>query len=70
MSRIKQLSKDSIIYGLGGGLVKGFSFFLLPIYTSIFSPSDYGKIEMIVVITSFLSAILIIGMDSAQSFLW
>lgn len=68
MSRIKQLSKDSIIYGLGGSLVKGISFFLLPVYTRIFTPSDYGKIEMLTVITSFLCAILIVGMDSAQSF--
>ncbi|MBX9780060.1 MAG: oligosaccharide flippase family protein [Chitinophagaceae bacterium] len=68
MNRLKQLSKDSVIYGLGGVLGKGVSFFLLPIYTRIFTPSDYGNIEMMSVIISLLSVILSIGLDSAQSF--
>jgi O-antigen/teichoic acid export membrane protein len=67
MSRIRQLGKDSIIYGLGGVLAKSLSFFLLPIYTRIFSPAEYGTIEMLVVISSFLAAFLVMGMDSAQS---
>lgn len=67
MSRLKQLGKDSLIYGVGGILAKGLSFFLLPVYTRIFSPADYGTIEMLTVISSFLAAILVMGMDSAQS---
>jgi O-antigen/teichoic acid export membrane protein len=67
MSRLKQLGKDSIIYGVGGVLAKGVSFFLLPIYTRIFTPADYGTIEMLTVISGFLGAILVMGMDSAQS---
>jgi len=68
LSRLKQLSKDSIIYGLGGVLGKGVSFFLLPLYTRIFTTGDFGNIEMMSVIMSFISAILSIGLDSAQSF--
>ena len=68
MNRIKQLSKDSLIYGIGGAVGKGISFFLLPIYTRIFSPSDYGNIEMLSIIVSLLSAFLVMGLDSAQSF--
>ena len=67
LNRLKQLGKDSIIYGLGGILAKSVSFFMLPIYTRIFSPSDYGTIEMLTVISSFVGAILAMGMDSAQS---
>jgi O-antigen/teichoic acid export membrane protein len=67
VDRIKQLGKDSIIYGLGGILAKSISFFLLPIYTKIFTPSDYGTVEMLTVISSFLGAIMILGLDSAQS---
>lgn len=68
MSRLKQLGKDSVIYGVGGVIGKGISFFLLPIYTRIFTPADYGTIEMMMVIVSFLTAFLVMGMDSAQSF--
>lgn len=67
MSRLKQLGKDSLIYGIGGILAKGVSFLLLPVYTRIFTPSDYGTIEMLTVISSFLATILVMGMDSAQS---
>lgn len=67
MSRLKQLGKDSVVYGLGGILAKSVSFFTLPVYTRIFTPADYGTIEMLVVLSSFVGAILVMGMDSAQS---
>lgn len=68
MSRLNQLFKDSVIYGFGGAFVKSISFLMLPIYTRIFTPQEYGSIEMMVIIISFLIAILIMGMDSAQSY--
>lgn len=67
MSRLKQLGKDSIIYGVGGILAKSVAFLLLPVFTHIFSPVEYGIIEMLTVISSFLAAIMVMGMDSAQS---
>src|ERR1700746_3211778 len=68
MSRLSQLGRDSVVYGLGAILAKGIAFFLLPVYTRIFSPADYGAIELLTVIAAFLSALLVMGMDSAQSF--
>jgi O-antigen/teichoic acid export membrane protein len=68
VKRLHQLGKDSLVYGLGAILAKGIGFFLLPIYTRIFTPADYGTIEMLTVIASFFSAFLAMGMDSAQSF--
>src|SRR5689334_11808469 len=67
-SRLRQLGRDSLIYGVGAIAAKGIVFFLLPVYTRIFSPADYGVIEMLTVIASLLSALLVMGMDSAQSF--
>ena len=67
-ARLRQLGKDSVIYGLGGMIAKGLSFLLLPLYTRFFPPADYGRIETLVVINSFLAAVLVMGMDSAQSF--
>lgn len=68
MSRLRQLGKDSLVYGFGAILAKGVGFFLLPIYTRIFTPAEYGTIEMLSVIASFLGAVLVMGLDSAQSF--
>ncbi len=67
-SKLKQLGKDSLIYGVGGVAAKGISFFLLPIYTRLFTPTEYGIIEMLTVLSSFLATLLTMGMDSAQSF--
>ena len=67
-SRLKQLGKDSVVYGLGAVLAKGVGFLLLPIYTRVFTPEDYGAITMLTVIGSFLGAFLAMGMDASQSF--
>src|SRR5262249_9346966 len=56
-----------LIYGLGAVVAKGVGLLLLPVYTRIFPPSDYGTIEMLSTIASLLSALLAMGMDSAQS---
>lgn len=68
IKKIKQLSKDSLIYGIGGVAVKGLSFFTMPIYTRIFLPEEYGALETVNLISSFLGAFLYLGLDSALSF--
>ncbi len=68
MGTLKKLGIDSLVYGLGGGLSKGIVFIMLPIYTRFFSPSDFGNIEIINIITVLLNIILVFGMDSTQSY--
>ncbi|MCP4367450.1 MAG: oligosaccharide flippase family protein [Deltaproteobacteria bacterium] len=65
---LKQLGKDSIAYGVGGILAKAMIFLLMPVYTRIFSPADYGTITMLTVLTSFLGAVLTMGMGATQTF--
>ncbi|MFT3892221.1 MAG: hypothetical protein QM730_11355 [Anaerolineales bacterium] len=62
------MEKNSIVYGLGGVIARGMGFFLLPLYTRFFTPSDYGTIDALNIVNSLLGAVLILGMDSAQSF--
>ena len=68
MSRLRQLGKDSLVYGFGAVFAKGVGFLLLPIYTRVFTPAEYGTIEMLSVIASFLGAVLTMGLDAAQSY--
>lgn len=68
VNRIKQLMSDSVIYGLGGVLSRSISFLMLPIYTRVFTTEEYGNIEMLVVVSSLLAALMTVGQDSAQSF--
>ena len=42
MKLLKQLGGDALVYGFGGAIAKGLSFLLLPIYTRIFTPAEYG----------------------------
>lgn len=67
-TKIKQLGKDSIVYGFGDVAGKAILLFLLPIYTRIFAPAEYGAIEALTMLNNFLSIFLMMGMDGAQSF--
>ena len=68
MTRLRQLGKDSIVYGIGRMVSQGIGLFLLPVYTRIFSPGEYGTVETMMLLIKLLSAVLVMGMDSAQSF--
>ncbi|WP_022851604.1 lipopolysaccharide biosynthesis protein [Limisalsivibrio acetivorans] len=64
----KQLLSDSAVYGAGMVSIKAISFLTLPIYTRIFSPEQFGAIEMLSIIGTFIALIMNSGMDSAQSY--
>ena len=55
---IKQFIKDTGIYGVAGLISKGVSFFLLPLYTRVLSPGDYGIIDILAVFYSVVSVTL------------
>ena len=59
------LSKDSLIYGLGNAILNIMAILVAPIMTRIFVPADYGTITLIAAVISFLSYLLIFGMDGA-----
>ena len=64
----KQLIKDSFIYGLRNYFFSWNHFFTLPLYTKLFSPSDYGRIDLVNTIGLLFNIIFIMGMDSTQGF--
>ena len=65
---LRQLGKDSIVYGIGGAISAALAFLLVPILTRIFTPAEYGALEMLLVISGFASLLLTLGLDAAQSF--
>lgn len=65
IENLKRLSKDSIIYGIGNAIEFAAGLILLPILTKIFTPEDYGVIDTVVTIISFLSLIIFLGLNSA-----
>jgi O-antigen/teichoic acid export membrane protein len=62
------LYKDILIFGIATLLIKSVNLFLVPIYTRFFSPIEYGLLEILSIVSFFLSEIIVMGSDSAQSF--
>jgi O-antigen/teichoic acid export membrane protein len=68
VEKFKRLLKDSFIYGLERYLAAFAGVFLVPVYTRIFTPDDYGVIEVINTIISIVAVFAVLGMDSALAF--
>ena len=63
--RLLFLFKDTIIYGGAAAISRAFSLITFPILARHFSVSDYGQLDFLLVISGFLSTLLIFGQDSA-----
>ena len=62
---IKSLGKESLIYGTGHVLARLITFLLLPIYTHVFSPEEYGVISLAYAFMGFSLMLYRYGMDTA-----
>ena len=62
---IKILGKESLIYGTGHVLARLITFLLLPIYTHVFSPEEYGVISLAYAFMGFSMMFYRYGMDTA-----
>ena len=67
MSSIKELSKDTLIYGVGTVLQKIIGFVLLPFYTRALVPAQYGVLDTLATFTFFISTIFGLGLSGATS---
>jgi O-antigen/teichoic acid export membrane protein len=56
--RLRDLGRHTVVYGLGPVLGQVASFLLLPLYTHLLSPTDYGTLEIIVLAAAFLNVFL------------
>jgi len=62
---LKQLSKDTAVYGVSTIVGRFLNFLLVPFYTNIFLPEEYGIITNIYAFIAILNIIFIYGMDAA-----
>lgn len=63
--KIKQLTKDTAIYGISTIVGRFLTFLLVPFYTNIFSPEDYGVVANLYIFIAIFNIIYIFGMDAA-----
>jgi O-antigen/teichoic acid export membrane protein len=65
LETIKHLTKHSLVYGLGGTLNTLIGFFLLPLYTRLLTPADYGILSLLTVTSSLATIVAQLGLGSA-----
>lgn len=70
LSRLAQLSRDSLIYGVGGAAARYTGLILLPIYTRVFSTGEYGILESVSNLGALLLAVAVLGLDGAVPLLY
>lgn len=64
MTSIKRLAGQTAIYGIpsiGGRIL---TYLLVPLYTALFGPSDYGNVNVFYAYSSFLAIVLTYGMET------
>ncbi|MGN7479713.1 lipopolysaccharide biosynthesis protein, partial [Solibacillus silvestris] len=62
---LRKVMGHGLIYTLATVLTRGISFLLLPLYTRILSPSDYGLIDIVTLIITFVN--LVIALEVTQA---
>ncbi|PZS00919.1 MAG: hypothetical protein DLM69_05775, partial [Candidatus Chloroheliales bacterium] len=67
LTSIKRLSKDSLIYGVGGALARSVSILLLLIYAPLFGPQTYGVLNNVNAVGALLLALLVFGLDGSTT---
>jgi len=65
LPQIKQLGKETAIYGISTIIGRFLNFILVPFYTNVLKPEQYGIVTTIYAYIAFLNVIYSYGMESA-----
>lgn len=63
--KIKELSKDTILYGISTIVGRFLNFILVPFYTNVFGTAENGVFNNVYAYIAFFNVVYIYGMDSA-----
>jgi len=64
-NNLRELTSDSFVYGLTGLLSRSIGFLLIPVYTRMLSPEDYGVMSVVGTTAQIISIILMLGLPGA-----
>lgn len=64
LDKIKSLSKDTLIYGVSTIVGRFLNFLLVPLYTNIFPPGEFGVVANIFAYIAILNVFFTIGLES------
>jgi len=70
-ARLRAIASESVVYGLAGIISRFISVFLVPIYTRLFTPQDYGVLSLVASSIGVVSTLVVLGLDnSAHRWFW
>ncbi len=64
MAGLKSLAKDTVIYGFSSIVGRFLNWMLVPLYTQVFAPAEYGVVTYIYSIVALAMAVLTYGMET------
>lgn len=65
MSQLKKLAGETAIYGLSSVAGRLLNYLLVPLYTSVFLPAEYGIVTELYAYVAFLNVLYVFGMETA-----
>lgn len=65
MSTIKKLASQTAVYGLSSIVGRLLNYLLIPIYTNVFLPAEYGVVTELYSYVSFFAVLMTYGMETA-----
>src|SRR5262249_29197677 len=65
VSRLRSLAKESLAYGISSLLSRFLNFLLVPFYTHVLTPSEFGVSNIVFALVAFLHVVYQAGFDSA-----
>jgi O-antigen/teichoic acid export membrane protein len=65
MSRIGQLARETVIYGISSIIGRLLNWLLVPLYTQFMAPADYGIVTELYAYVAFLVILYTYGMETA-----
>ncbi|MBL0310984.1 MAG: oligosaccharide flippase family protein [Bacteroidetes bacterium] len=65
LSQIKRHFKDFLIYGVSFGVNNLLGIILIPLYTKVFPPAEYGTIDVVVTLVTLLSVVGMLQLESS-----
>ena len=64
---IKQLAGESFVYGFSGIVGGLIGIFLVPVYTRVFSPEDFGIVSLIIVLAGLVMMVATLALDNSAA---
>ena len=64
LEKIKSLSKETLIYGTSTIIGRFLNFILVPFYTNVFPPAEYGVVTLVFAYIAMLNIFFTLGFES------